>query len=136
MTPDMPNDVAAVLSNMPVALQPSIIKLRAIIFDVAHEAEIGGLNETLKWGEISYLPAKKRVGTTIRLGAEEPDVVRFFVPCQTRLLDIYRARFPEEFTYVGDREVRMSPEQVDQPHVGELVALALTYHSEKRGASA
>ena len=135
MTPDMPKDVAAVFVHVPDNLKPQLLRLRETIFWATELSDVGTVVETLKWGEMSYLPKRPRVGTTLRIGASEvPPQLRLFVPCQTRLLDIYRTRFPGEFTYVDNRAVHLNPGDLDNPALVELAALALTYHRDRLAA--
>jgi hypothetical protein len=55
------SDVAAVFQEYPPKFKKNLLRLRKIIFDTAKEIEqIEELVETLKWGEPSYLPKKKK----------------------------------------------------------------------------
>ncbi|GAB5446764.1 DUF1801 domain-containing protein [Gymnodinialimonas sp.] len=127
MPPAPPPDVAAALAP----LHPRLMELRALIFAAAEATGTAPLNETLKWGQPAYLPAKK-AGTTLRLG-EDAGQPTLFVPCSTNLLDRYRDAFPSEFTYSGARAVHV-PAQGPFPKAAfqHIAALALTYHRDKR----
>ena len=100
----------------------------------AKASDVGEIEETLKWGQPAYLPKSPRVGTTVRLGwsEDDPTQVAVYVHCQTRLLDQFRARFPDEFAYDGNRALRLPvsgpfPEAALQ----QIAAMALTYHRNK-----
>ncbi|WP_224814322.1 DUF1801 domain-containing protein [Hasllibacter sp. MH4015] len=103
--------------------------MRALIFAAAQATHTMPLQETLKWGQPAYLPAK-RAGTTLRLGVEA-DHPALFVHCGTTLVDRYRAEFPNEFTYSGNRAVLLSP-GFSEAAFQQIAAMALTYHRAKR----
>ena len=130
-----PSDVAARLHAAPPAARDRLMAIRALIFAAAKAEDVGPLEETLKWGEPAYLPRRPRIGTTLRLGWSDADPVSvaLFVPCQTRLIDLYRARFPEGFHYDGNRAVRMSVDAtMREAEVQQMAAMALTYHRDNR----
>ncbi len=113
-------------------VQKRLDQLSVLIKDVAAKnAAIGELEETFKWGQLSYLPRKKRVGTTVRIDQHDDDHVAMYVHCQTTLVDTYRSLFPE-LTYDGNRAV-LVPLTGRLPK-GELkvcIEAALTYHLNK-----
>ena len=129
----MPTNVAEVLAQYPENVQARIRWLRDLIYDFAAETEgVGPLEETLKWGQISYLTPHTKSGTTIRIDAvkDGSDSLGMFVHCQTMLVDTYRALYGDLFTYEGTRCLHVDPE----PPLDALrhcVALALTYHQNK-----
>ena len=54
------------------AVRKKLMMLRSLIFDVASKTEgVGELEETLKWGQPSYLTKTTKAGSTIRLGREK-----------------------------------------------------------------
>ena len=62
-------DVARAYDGFAPALRAPLLALRAQIVSVAKTTPgVGQLIETLKWGEPAYLPARPRVGVTIRVG--------------------------------------------------------------------
>jgi hypothetical protein len=46
----------------------TMMQLRALIFEKANTDKIGGVIETLKWGQPAYLPVDARTSSTIKLG--------------------------------------------------------------------
>ncbi|ABD54504.1 DUF1801 domain-containing protein [Jannaschia sp. CCS1] len=128
-SPPPPPEVAAAYAAL--ATQARLLDLRDLIFAAAEATDTGPLTETLKWGQPSFLPAKK-AGTTLRLG-EDASAPTLFVPCSTNLLDRYRAAFPSEFTYSGARAVHL-PAEGPFPDAAfqQIAAMALTYHRDKR----
>lgn len=126
----MPRGVRAVFKDYPAGARAILSDVRALIHDVAKELDVGPLTETLKWGQPAYLTEATKAGTTIRLGldAGTPAV---FVHCQTRLVDGFRADFPHEFVYAGNRALLLAPD-FDRKALAICLARALTYHRVKR----
>ena len=120
-----------VAEKIQASAAPDTLRLiRQLILDTADATNTAPLEETLKWGEPAYVPARKN-GTTIRLGATDSHAV-LYVHCQTTLLDQYRERFPTEFTYDGNRAVLIPHDQpLNQNALAQIIALALTYHRNK-----
>jgi hypothetical protein len=112
-------------------LRERLLTLRRLILEVAQAEQVGPLEETLKWGEPSFVTARN-IGSTIRIDATGPDSYALYVNCRTSLMDTFRSLYPDAMTYVGDREIRFG---VDDPLPEEMlrrcIALALTYHRWK-----
>ncbi len=126
--------IQAIYDNYPDDIRQKLLLLRQLIYEVAEEnPEIGALEETLKWGQISYLPKKRRVGTTIRLDqVKDSSKFALYVPCSTSLLDTYRQMFADKFVYEGDRAIHFDVDDaLPIEDVKECIHLALTYHLNK-----
>lgn len=108
--------------------------LRDLIQQTAAETPgVGPLQETLKWGEVSYLTPSGS-GTTVRIGRDKKsNRPAVFVNCQTDLLNRYRTLYPDAFGYDGDRGVVLG-DAPDEAALKHVIALALTYHMRKRTA--
>jgi hypothetical protein len=126
--------VAAVLDTYPAPLRERLMRLRSLIEETAATTDgVGPLEETLKWGEVSYLTSASRSGTTVRIGRDKRSGrPAMFVNCKTDLLIRYRALYPDGFGYDGDRGVILG-EAPDEAALRHMVALALTYHARKSG---
>lgn len=127
--------IAEVLDAYPAPLRERLLGLRALIAETAATTEgVGPLEETLKWGEVSYLTSTSGSGTTVRIGRDKRSgQPAMFVNCQTDLLSRYRTLYPDGFGYDGDRGVILgdAPDEVALKH---MIALALTYHANKKRA--
>jgi hypothetical protein len=125
--------VAEVFAAYPPELRPSLLALRALIFEVAEEQlGKGGLVETLKWAQPAYLPAKARTGTTVRIDAVKGDPGRYaaYFHCQTTLIDRFRELYPDEFAFEGNRALLFERDRkLPKPTLKHCLALALTYHA-------
>jgi hypothetical protein len=122
--------VRAVFDAYPPALREALDYLRLLILEAARAADVE-LVETLKWGQPAYLPAKPRVGTTVRIDAVKgtPDRYALYVNCKTTLLDSYRLLHPDTFAFEGQRALIFSTaEPPPEEALRHCVMLALTYH--------
>ncbi len=111
-----------------------LLAMRDLILQTAAEIrEVGPIEETLRWGEPSYLTTESKSGTMLRVGGKAPDQVAVFVHCQTDLIARLQARFGDRITTEGSRAVVFSVEEgPDEEVVRELAALALTYKLRRR----
>jgi len=130
-------DVQVVFDSYPDVIREKLLHLRQLIFEVADKTDgVGTIEETLKWGQVSYLTHSPKTGTTIRIDAyqKETDKVAFFVHCQTSLVDTFQQMYPEVFDYEPKRAVIWDDLDDRQSDVLEhFIELTLTYHQRKRG---
>jgi hypothetical protein len=127
--------VAAAFSSYPKRLREKLLVLRRLILDTAKRtAGVGELEETLKWGQVSYLTSESKSGSTIRIDQvkAEPDRYAIYFHCQTNLVDTFRELYPE-LTYVGNRCILLdATEELPKDELRHCVGLALTYHLNRR----
>ena len=130
-------EVADVFAAYPPPLRDRMLRLRSLIFEAAAATEgVGPLQETLKWGQPSYLPAATKSGTTVRIDAvkAEPGRYALYVHCQTNLVSSFREMYPDALTCEGNRAVLFDEQDpVPEEVLRHCIALALTYHSRKAG---
>ncbi len=118
---------------MSAAVTAHLDRLAELIVQTAASLpEVGEVQDTVKWGQRSFLPVKPRTGTTIRIAACDDDHVALYVHCQTTLIETFKTLFPE-FCYEGNRAMIFA---VDQPlpeqELTVCISAALTYHLQKR----
>ena len=97
-------EVIAVFEARPPEVRSTLLTLRRLILDVAaSRPEIGMIEETLKWGQPSYLPSATKSGTTIRIDQLSTSDQRcgLFVHCQTDLITSFKQIYPDAFLYSG-----------------------------------
>ncbi|MEO5805129.1 DUF1801 domain-containing protein [Devosia sp.] len=125
--------VAAVFEGYPEAQRQRLLGLREMILATAVATPgVGALEETLKWGQVSYLTPQTKSGTTVRIDTDAASgKPAIYVNCQTDLVDRYRALYPGGFEYQGTRAVVVEPD-ADEAALRHIVALALTYHLRKK----
>ncbi len=126
---DDPN-VERAFSGFPSPARDGLLQLRQRIFDVAARTEcVGRLEETLKWGQPAYLTPQTKSGTTIRLGCPKAGGFAIYVHCQTSIVSDFRALFPNDFDYEGNRAVQFSTmEGLPIEKLDLFITSALTYH--------
>ena len=126
--------VAATLGAYPSPIKNKLLALRNLILDTARRTEgVGPLEETLKWGQVSYLTSASKSGSTIRIDrAKSADQVAVFFHCQTNLVETFRELYPE-LSFSGNRAILLdAQEKLPEAELRHCVALALTYHLAKR----
>jgi Domain of unknown function (DU1801) len=129
--------VAAVFDAYPKPLKTRLLALRRLIFETARATKgVGALQETLKWGQPSYLTPETKSGSTIRIDRVKanPGQYAVYFHCQTDLVETFRELYPTEMSYGGNRCIVLDVAQkLPDAELRHCVALALTYHLRKRG---
>src|SRR5712671_6966546 len=128
--------VDAVFNAYPRPIKARLLALRRLIFDTAKTTEgVGALQETLKWGQPSYLTAETKSGSTIRIDQVKSAANQYAVyfHCQTNLVETFRELYPTELSYGGNRSILLDTENdIPESALRHCVALALIYHLGKR----
>ncbi len=124
--------VEAAFESCAEPLRVPLLRLRQLILDTgAGTTGLGGLVETLKWGEPAYLPVKLRVGTTIRVAALKGSSKHYamYVHCQTTLVETFACHYPDTFRFEGRRAlVFQQDEEIPVGPLEHCIGLALTYY--------
>ena len=112
------------------------MELRQLIFKVASRTEgVGEVEETLKWGQPSYITRQTKSGSTIRIGRDkhtDGDYGIYF-HCGTTLVDTFKEIYGCKFTYEKNRAiVFFKNEQLPTREIADCIAMALTYHRNKK----
>lgn len=128
--------VRAVFDAWPPSVRPALLALRDTILATAAETDdVGALDESLKWGEPAYRPARPRTGTTVRINTVkgQPDRYAAYFHCQSGLIGQFRMLYPDDFIFEGERalifDVAQAPPAEPLRH---CIALALTHHLRGR----
>ncbi|MFC3879394.1 DUF1801 domain-containing protein [Algoriphagus namhaensis] len=125
-------NVEKTIQSYPEKLQQRIRELRALILDTASETEgLSKLEETLKWGEPSYLTKN---GSTIRIAChpKRPGSFSIFFKCTSQLAPTFRMLYPDIFEFDGNREIFFSEgAKIPKKELKHCIRLALTYHKVK-----
>lgn len=125
-------EVLDVLAGYPAEIQQRLQEIRRLIIEVALEnPEIGDLQETLKWGEISYL---SKPGSTIRVAWKPltPDQYGLYFNCNTSLVETIKEVYRDRFKYEGKRAIIFAKdEKLPVNELTHCLYLALNYHKLK-----
>ena len=136
MKPFVNRAVARTFSAYPPVVRRKLLTLRALIFKTAASTEgVGEVEETLKWGEPAYLTSQSRSGSTIRIDWKRSNPSRYaiYFHCRTNLIKMFRTRFPNEFTFEGNRAILFDvADRVPADALSLCIVAALTYHRRKR----
>ncbi|MEO1655892.1 MAG: DUF1801 domain-containing protein [Bacteroidota bacterium] len=122
-------EVEEKFNSYPEEIKVKLKALRALIIETAAETEsIQEMEETLKWGEPSYLVKK---GSTIRIDWKEkhPDFYAMYFKCTSKLVPTFKTLFGDLFTYENTRALRFELD-ADLPisALKTCIRLALRYH--------
>lgn len=126
------SQVESVLNNYPEFVQNRILALRELIIKSASELEeISYLEETLKWGEPSYLT---KYGSTIRIDwkAKNPNQYAMYFKCTSRLVETFKVLFQDVFIFEGKRAIIFQlGEEIPKIELKSCIKAALRYHKVK-----
>ena len=125
-------DVESAFEAYPEEIRVRLASLRKLILEVAAtRADIDGLEETLKWGEPSYLTSG---GSTVRIGWKKsrPDNYAMYFNCNTKLVDTFRELYADSFEFEGNRAIVFHRnDTVPTSALIHCIELALRYHKIK-----
>tara|TARA_R110002020_G_scaffold189767_1_gene389074 strand:+ start:191 stop:607 length:417 start_codon:yes stop_codon:yes gene_type:complete len=124
-------EVEAVFSKYPDNIRDKMLNLRRLVLEVAEEIGLTSLEETLKWGEPSFL-AKK--GSTIRMDwkVKSPGKYAMYFKCTSKLVPSFRLAYDEVFDYEGNRAIVFRlDEEIPEAELKNCIKAALTYHQVK-----
>jgi len=125
-------EVVKVFNDYPEPVRQKLMLLRQLVLDTASETEnVSTLEETLKWGEPSYLAES---GSAIRLGWKESKSGQYLMcfHCRTKLLDTFKELYGDKFKYEGNRAIVFNEDdEIATNELKHCISLSLTYHRRK-----
>lgn len=126
-------EVDAVFKGYPDFVRSKMESLRELIIETAEETEgITHLEETLKWGEPSYLT---KYGSTIRIDwkPKKQDQYAVYFKCTSKLVPTFKTVYNQAFTFEGNRAIvfKMN-DPVPKNDLKRCIAAGLTYHKVKQ----
>lgn len=125
-------EVRSVFRKYPAAVREKLSALRSLILETANEIEdINELEETLKWGEPSYLV---KDGSTLRIDWKEkkPDRYAIYFKCTSKLVPSFKIVFPDTFNYEGDRAIVFKlDDPIPVPELKKCIKTTFRYHKVK-----
>ncbi|MBD5779156.1 DUF1801 domain-containing protein [Pelagicoccus sp. NFK12] len=120
-------------SSLPPNIRGKVLELRELVLEVGRRIEpIGGVEESLKWGEPSYCTI---AGSPIRIGwkANRPDRYGLYFHCQTKLVETFRELFPHRLSFEGKRAILFEKDAiVPDKELRQCIEMAFTYHRIKK----
>lgn len=125
-------EVEKVFKNYPKLVQKQMYALRELVLETAKEIEeITKLEETLKWGEPSYIT---KTGSTLRMDwkAKTPNQYALYFKCTSRLVETFKLHFKNTFTYEGKRAIVFNLEdEIPKEALKHCIKATLMYHKVK-----
>jgi len=113
-------------------VRKKLLNLRRLILEAASEIpDIKEVEETLKWGEPSYLT---KFGSTIRIDAKSktPDRYAVYFKCTSRLVETFKMVFGNRFKYEGTRALLFQlDDEIPERELKACLTAALSYHKVK-----
>ena len=106
-------------------------QVRALILAVAKQDGITDLEETLKWGEPSYI---SKSGSTIRFDYKDkaPHHFCIYFNCNTKLVETFKELYGDTFVYQGNRALVFELSQtLPNKELAHCLSLALRYKKIK-----
>lgn len=119
-------------NGYPKRVRAKMLRIRKLVLDTAAELkDVAQLEETLKWGEPSYLT---KHGSTLRMDWKEkaPDQYALYFKCTSKLVPTFKQVFGNRFKYENDRAIVFDlDEPIPLEELRACIAAALMYHRVK-----
>ncbi|MEP1766464.1 MAG: DUF1801 domain-containing protein [Sulfitobacter sp.] len=129
-----PHPFADTLRSWPQQAQDQFIQMRAVILTAAQQADVGLVDETLKWGQPSWRPKRPRTGSTLRLNWQDnsPQTIALYVDCKSTISSTMRDIYPDEFKYESNRALRLPlGAALPDAALDHLARMTFTYHRRR-----
>lgn len=124
--------VDEIFANYPDFVRDKMQFLRALVIETAKETEeVTQLEETLKWGEPSFVTKN---GSTLRIDWKEktPDQYAMYFNCSSRLVNTFRLVYQDRFQFEGKRAIVFQLDQkIPKKELKQCIKTALRYHKVK-----
>ena len=124
--------VQPVFDLYPIAVRKKLEHLRNLIIETAEDIEdLTNMEETLKWGEPSYLV---KWGSTIRIDwkLKTPNQYAMYFKCTSALVPTFRMVYNGLFTFEGSRAITFQmDEKIPKKELKSCIKAALRYHKVK-----
>lgn len=125
------SDVASTFESYPSDIADKLLQLRQLVFETATELGLEEFEETLKWGEPSYI---SKNGSTLRMAwrASKPKQYALFFNCKTSLIETFKEVYHDTFEFEGNRAIVFNEnDKVPTDAIKHCIELTLNYHKVK-----
>jgi hypothetical protein len=124
--------VKEVFDNYPESAQNQLLHLRDLVLKAASEIDgLEKLEETLKWGEPSYLT---KHGSTIRMDwkTKTPEQFAIYFKCTSKLVPTFKTIYKDIFEFEGNRAIVFKlNDDIPEIELKHCISMALQYHKIK-----
>lgn len=127
----MKSEVQGKFDSYPEHIVPLMLQLRDLMFNLAEVHNFGEVEETLKWGEPSYLVKN---GSAVRMDwkPKSPDQYFLFFHCQTKLVDTFRELYSNSLEFQGNRAIVLHvSKKLPKRAIRHCIELAFRYKAVK-----
>ena len=128
---DVKTVVQKKIETYPASVVKKLLELRELILTVITDCDLGEYEETLKWGEPSFLVSG---GSTVRFDWKEKDQDHYFLffNCNTSLVETFRELYSDELEFDGNRAIVLKlSEPLPVNPLRHCIELSLRYKSIK-----
>jgi len=130
--PEWAPEVRAKFQAYPPAVRVKLEGLRRLVLETGAELEPApSIEETLKWGEPSYISPR---GSTIRMDwkPRAPQQYALYFNCNTSLVETFRHVYGDLFRYEKNRALIFDLEaELPVEALKDCIEMALNYHQLK-----
>jgi len=129
----LPDVVTQAFEDYPASVRKVLLDVRKLVFKIQEkDTEIGELNETLRWGELTYLTEKPKTGSMIRLAMTRSGEPAVFFHCGTSLIDQFRTQYAHVFEFEKNRALVLTGPVSDiKAELSDCLTQALRYKLDK-----
>ncbi|MCH9632679.1 MAG: hypothetical protein S4CHLAM6_10170 [Chlamydiae bacterium] len=128
-------EVSEIFDSYPPIFRKKLLFLRNLILKIAKEdPRIGSIDETVRWGEPSYLTSETKSGSIIRIHwrASKPKEYAMYFHCGTTLISDFRKKYSKELCFGGNRSIIFQEvDKVPTKIISACIKMALTYNLNK-----
>lgn len=127
----MNTEVEEKFKSYPDPIRKKLERLRCLILSEAEANNLGDVEETLKWGEPSYLV---KGGSAVRFDWKEkyPDQYAMYFNCNTTLVATFKELYGDSLYFEGNRALIFGRNSaLPEKALKHCIKLALTYHKVK-----
>ncbi len=119
--------------SYPKQVRPKMQYLRELVIQTAKEIpEIEELEETLRWGEPSFVT---KIGSTLRMDWKEktPHQYQMYFKCTSRLVETFKVVFGDLFEYENNRAIVFKlGDEIPVVELKKCIVATLKYHKVKK----
>lgn len=123
-------------SRYPKPVRDRLLSVRNMILDVAKTTPgVGKIEESVRWGQASYLTSETGSGSTIRIdqiGSEGRKYAIYFI-CTSGLVEEFKEIYRDKMKFEGNRSIVFDiADKLPEAALRHCISLALTHHARKR----
>lgn len=124
--------VKDVFDDYPTTVKNQLFHLRELILKVASEIDgLSSLEETLKWGEPSYIT---KYGSTLRMDwkRKNPEQYALYFQCTSKLIPTFKILYRDSFKFEGNSAIVFGlKDTLPEEEIKQCIRMTLTYHKIK-----